>query len=266
MKFVKLNLKTSRDPKHAIQWNMIIDNIEDLKAYHNLEATLNAEAFLDLGKTKRAGHLGDDNPRMLVIDSLLKIKAHRQDGEKTYPIIEVAKLTDQKYLSMLRLLSNGETIRVNKAGGYCTLDGFLETWGGEIIETIEKDDIGFPIDEEVIKCDTLILENSFNFYAGNDFKKELKILLGEKVGTIGVINSLRTIDKAYIIKALLNAKNVYISTQLLDDKQLDDFMTLFSNLPSKTVFLRMFGDKIEQLKAHPLFEVNNNIHKIVFFN
>lgn len=260
MKFVKIRIKDIKK-EVTIQWQMVIDNMEDLNKYHHLDATLNAQALIALPKTKAMQHI--DNPRMAAIDTMLEIASYSE--EKKYPIIEVARLTDMKYAAMVSFMRTRGALRVAMGGGFCGLQDYLKTWNGEILETIEKDDLGFPVDDKVVKCDTLVLENSFyRDELGEYTRKEIQKAVGDNVGVIGFIHGLTAVDISYVFKAIMNAKNVYISSQLLDDQQLDGFMELFTKVPRKNIYLDMYAKTIAKLKAHKLFETNNNIHKIIF--
>ena len=128
-KFKKLLLKNVPQGngiyKDEIQWVLHIDNQEELLKYHTLDAALNMESFINMGRNKDGNiltsHIGPVDTRT---QSLTNYIAHKSmtvpDGEKWYPIIEIVNITDKKYLGMLKLLKMGYSLRVNEAGGYCS--------------------------------------------------------------------------------------------------------------------------------------------------
>lgn len=252
------------------EWAMVIDNEIDLKKYHSLDASLHMEALLNMGKNSKDGkiqtdHLGGGSPKEIAIGTWLKCRQlTAKEGEKIYPLIEIALMVDKKYLGMLKHISTDGAIRINKSGGWCSLRSFIETWDAEILEEIDKDSIGFPVSDDVIKADTLILENSLPDYCGRWHEQQCKEFLKEEAGIVKIIYGLKEVDTSYVEKCIINAKNIFTSTELQDENQLNEFMTLFSKLPRKNIYLDINKRNVDKIKSHSLFETNNSIHNIQF--
>lgn len=248
MKFIKLRLHNVPQKGTVEEWRMVIDNLPDLEKYHDLDAYLHATALVDVEGSKHhaISHRG------IAIAQMIESK------HAGSPISIVANLTDGKYLGMERQILKGNTLTISNGGSWCLLDGYISTWNAEVLATIEKDDIGFPVDEDVINADTIILENSDRSIPF----KNLYNIVGE--GTVAAICNLKQIDLSYVIKAINNCKNVFIESQLIDDNQIDDFMKLFSTVKRKKIYLSLTEGGKEKIKSHPLFEKNSEIHNIVF--
>lgn len=262
--FAKPNIKDDLD-----RWCLVIDNEEDLKAYHEVDAYANMETFMSLEREKdgsiRTSHVGAASTRAISMVRVLGAKQScLEEGEKMYPIIEVAKYTDQKYLAMYRHIKIHGAIQINPAGGWCGLQGFIKTWDAEILEEIEKKSAGFPVEDEVLKADTLVLENAHPDYFGSNSEWSAKKLVPD-CGSVKTIYHLREVDTDYVFKCVENCKNVFISTELQNEKQLDTFIYMFSKVTSKkNIYLQMSKENEEKVKAHPLFSKIN--HHITFLN
>lgn len=268
-KFIKLKLNDIPDKSEAIQWRLIIDNIADLDNYHSLNATLNMEAFMTMERNDNGrialSHTGAAPTRHLVIQRLLNLAIDTTPiGEKVYPIIEVAKMSDAKTNGMLKYITTIGAIQVNEAGGYCGLDDFIKTWDAEILETIEKLDYAFPLTNIVLSADTIILENSPKNFSSSIEKRVQKEISDS--GVIKTIYNLREIDSAYLIKCIGNCRNVIIETQAQSKQQVNLFMQLFQHVASKNIYLYVSKDVENRIKNHADFNINNNTHKIIFNN
>lgn len=254
-KFIKLKIKD------VTQWRLVIDNYTDLQNYHELEVENNFHAFLSLNRKGNELVL-PENPTIRAI-GLQRILDARitscPKGEKMYPFIEVAEITDSKLISMSKAI-NISPIQVNEAGGYCFLDSFIKTWDAEVLEEIEKKDFGFPIEDEILKTNTIILENS-----PTEKNSLLEGIIKEKIENIGVVKTifnLKNIDIDYVFKCLQITSNIIIESQLMDDNQIDSFMKLFLNLEPKNIYLFLNEENVAKIKSHCLFVKNNNLHKI----
>lgn len=270
-KFIKLKLNgLPNDATPDIQWRMVIDNLDDLNKYHSLNATLNMEAFMtmerDSGNNIMLSHTVAAPTRAIVLQRLLhaKINATPED-EQVYPIIEVANITDKKYLGMLKCITTHGAIQMNAAGGYCDLRSFIKTWEAEVLEKIEKPDFGFPVDDAPLKADTIILENSHQDYVGTWFDSTVKKDV-DTLGEVQTIFNLREVDHIYLFKCLSLCKNIVTRTQLQDNNQLNQFMVMFKRLPSKNVYLYVNKEVEGRIRKHEDFVENNYIHNIKFIN
>lgn len=269
MKFCKLLLRDVPKKGDTFQWRLIIDHEEDLAIHHHNEAYAYYNALIGLAKQSDAGelrtdHLGGAETRQIALARLLRCKQETlKEGEKAYPIIETARIVDEKYLAQLRHIRNHGAIKINEAGGWSGLYSFLKTWNGEIIETVEKQTAGFPTDMEALTADTICLENSHPEYAGDYTETKARREFGENAGVVSVIFNLKEMDIDYVIASIKNAKNIYISTQLQDGKQFDAFMKIFASVPKKNIVVEVhnYASK-KQIESHPLFHTVNSIHSI----
>jgi len=265
-KFIKLLLKDIPKVGNEIQWRLVIDDIETLNKYHSLDATLNMEAFMTMEREPNGGdiklsHTGAAPTRAIMLQTYLQAKIMTTPAnEKVYPIIEVASLTDRKYLAMFKYILSHGAIQINPSGGYCGLESFINTWNADILEELEKDDFGFPIEEDIILADTIILENSHPDYASSGEWKANKFVANP--GTIKTIYHLREMDATYVFKCVTACKNVVIESQLLDNSQLDSFIKMFLNVPGKNIYLILSKENEIKIKSHPLYEQANAIHNI----
>ena len=270
MKFLKLKLNGVPESKTGIRisWSLVIDNEQDLMQYHQHDAYCNMQSFISLEREPNGGgiktsHLGAADTRSLSMVRMIHAKQSTlAEGEKMYPIIEVAKITDQKYLSMLKYILNYGAIRINPAGGWCGLSSFISTWNAEILEEVNKDSIGFPTDDDAIQADTIILENAHPEYSG--YVNRLAKDTITNCGTVAAIYNLKEVDKDYVFKCISNCKNVLIQSQLQDESQLESFMQMFQKFNKKNIYLVLDNENQKKVKTHKLFEQLSNIHNIVF--
>lgn len=267
-KFIKFLLKNVPDKGNIQQWRLVIDNEADLKSYHNFDIKCNGEAFLGLERGKDGGivlsHYGMASTRHTVLHQLLQLKLNTlKEGEKMYPIGEVANITNKKYLGMLKCISLFGAIQINEAGGYCDLKSFIKTWDADVLETIEKADFGFPLEDQIMAADTIILENSHPSWNGNYMEGKINNVI-KSPGKVQTIYNLREIDHRYIFKSLSTCKNIVIESQIQDDAQVTDFMRLFSKLQPKNIYLFFSNDNIIKIKQHPLFYENEKLHNLYF--
>lgn len=264
-KFVKIFL-TSNSCKKSV-WMLLIDNEVVLEKFYSHEAHLNITTLMGMEVDNDGhvalGHTGAQSVRAITIQRWLSLKQITANGEKVYPIIEIAKMTDEKYLTMYELIGDGGTILVNSSGGYSDYNGFIKTWDGEILEEIEKPDFGFPVDDDVIKADTIVLENSHRDYKSIDNGLIKRI---PQAGIVAGLYNLKEIDRGYVMKCLENCKNVVIQSTLMDNEQLDGFMKMFTLLSPKQVYLTIYGNGMSKLKLHSLWNTVSNKHTIIFDN
>lgn len=261
-KFINLNIDGE------CQWRLVIDNVNDLEKYHQFNATQNMRAFMGMERDAHGNialsHTGAAPTRQIGLQRLLHNSIMcAPEGTKVYPLIEVAKFTDQKYLSMLKFITNNGAIQMNEAGGYCGLNDFIKTWNAEVVAEIETPGFGFPTSDAAIEADTIILENSCRDYSGSyivsDVKKDVK-----DCGTIETIYSLNEVDSRWLFRCISNCKNVVAATELQDDSQLNSFMTLFGQLKGKNIYLYVSKSVKSMIQKHPEFAKNKELHNIYF--
>lgn len=269
-KFVKLNLHNIPGKGDDIQWRLVIDNLEDLNRYHSLDATLNMEAFMAMEREPNGGpiklsHTGAQPTRQIALQTYIHSKVMTTPvGQKVYPIIEVAQLTDKKYLGMFKYVSQYGAIAINPAGGYCDLSSFIKTWNADILEWVEKDDFGFPVDDAILEADTIILENSHP-----DYKTYGEWQAAKKVPNAGVIKTiyhLREVDRTYVFQSLKGCKNVVIESEIMDAEQLNGFFKMFLNLPRKNVYLFVREENRAKITDHPDYTQATTLHNIQFMD
>lgn len=264
MKYVKL--KISHQGKITEDWHLIIDNAEDLFKYCRIDSELYAQAFVALDRNDNeeypydAAHQGDIRKGVMATMLNLKTKCLKE-GDKMYPIIEVAQFCDKKGQDMLDYIQRMGAIQVNQSGGYCGYDSYVNTWKAEVLQTIEKDDVGFPIDEDILKCDTLILENQDKVYS------KFRDIVKEMTNTVpAVITMLKERDLSWVVRSIKSATTIAFNSQLQDTEQIDKFMALFASLPKKNLIISCYEHDKSKLTKHPLFEKNKNLHNIQFIH
>lgn len=262
-KFIKISFNQAKNEEYEVQWRKVIETKEELDEYHSMNARNTFETFLTLDRDESGEFIGetDDTKRL---GQFLNSKVFSlKEGELINPMVEVANLCDDKYFAILNYIENYGAIQMNEAGGWSGIDGFLKTWNAKIIERKETSGGGFPIDDEIEKVDILILENSIEENSDNQIEKAKKYLNSSSIKTL---YSLKDIDKDYLVKSILSANKIWLSSQLQSEQQINEFMELFSKLPEKNIYLNLDEDNVLKIKSHKLFETNNAIHKINFVN
>lgn len=272
MKFFLIKLQgvpKKEDNGESEHWRLIIDNKEDLDVYHNQEARSYANALLSMATNSDSGqiettHIRGAATKEIVLARWLNLRQQTaKESEKIYPLFEMTSLVDRKYLSQLKYISNHGAIQINTAGGWCDLDGFLKTWDGEIKREIFKETCAFPTSDWALTADTICLENSHPDYGGIYLKQSARGEFGVDAGTIEVIYNLREVDTDWIKKSVLNAKNIYISTQVQDSNQLDLFMYMFENMPRKNIFIQVYKQQEKgTITSHSKYAKVNEMHNI----
>ncbi len=251
MKFIKIKIKDT------VQWRLVIDNQEDVFAYNKVETEENFRAYLNYNN-----HEIKEGTREHTIKKLIDINIEAlKYGEEKSPILILSEIQNKKIEGMLKCIKLDD-ICVNKAGGYCLLNSFLETHNAEIIETIVKKDIGFPNDDYPISSDLIILEN--DKVVDNLFLSELKTnnILTDSTKYISFTN-LKLQDRTYVFKCIEKTKSIATQTQLMDIEQVDAFINQFVFLKDKKNIYIKTEDNM-YLINHPAYNVLLNQHTITF--
>jgi hypothetical protein len=280
-KFIKLKLKnvpksrsisaeTVSDDFYSFSWKLVLDNRDDFFKWAEYDAEASAHAFLSLaGKNSNSKgdytHLGGLSDREAGLATGIKLAAHAADGKKIYPMIEAAKMNDLKQAAMLGQIMAGTTICIHENGvGWCVLESFIKTWDAEIVEELEKEGFAFPVDNEELKAETIVLENA----PKEDWRykyilERVKQRISDTL-SIGFIFSLKETDERYVFKAMNNAKNIYIESEFEDEKQISSVAKALMNMPEmKTLYINASKTATERLKSHKDFDMVSAKHKII---
>ena len=267
-RFVKLKLKElpKSEKEYDIRWTLVIDNKSDLDKYHEIDAHANMEMFLNIERDDdgdiKLSHTAAAPTRGIAIQRMLQAKImSTPEGETIYPIIEVANYTDKKYLSMLKYITEHGAIQINSTGGYCGLQSFINTWDAEVLEDIEKDSFGLPVEDAVFDADTVILENSHKDYTSieDSAKRHIK-----NPGVVRAIYNLMEVDKSYILKCLSHCNNVFIRSELQNDKQVNEFSEMFCLVSKKNIYLQLSEEGQLKIKSLKIFKTLSVKHNIIF--
>jgi len=264
MKYVKLLLNIP-DGKGNInqktEWSLVIDNLGDLLKYARLDTKLTMSAYMRITlKSDKSGFevAHENDKRVATIATLLNIKlASLSDNEKMYPLLEVACMLDLKTKGMFDYITNYGAIRINEVGGYCGLDQYIKIWNCKILETIDKEDVGFPIEKEALNAEVLILENQDK--VSKSFKDKIKEITKCEPQ---LITFLKEKDQSWIIKSIMNANTIAFTSTLTDKEQIDKFMKLFLNLPKKKIIIKTY--QMDDLLNHPSWNEIKSKHEINF--
>jgi hypothetical protein len=268
MKYVKilLNIPDGRGGiKQTREWNLVIETIGDLLKYAEVNAEIAYNAlFRTTLKPDNSGfevsHI--DDHRQQQVATFLNIKiASLKEGDKMHPIVELAKVLDLKTKGMLNLIQNYGPVRVNEVGGYCGLQDYIMTWNGEILETIEKEDVGFPIEKEALNADSLILENQGNI--NQSLYISVESITGHKPKAITLMKEK---DQNWVIESITNANTIAFESTFTDTEQIDNFMKLFLSMPKKRIIIKTYNSYKPVLTSHKLWEANNAKHEIIFLD
>lgn len=173
----------------------------------------------------------------------------------------------QKIGNFLKMIQNGNPVRVNHMGGYCALDDFFKVdarYEIEDLKIVQKylitgrfDAVQFTVEE--IKMENLVIENER--FLSKEFSVALK---GE--GCIQYVNTfmftefkLKTLpyEKQDYVKMFMQAvqnglKNIFAETTMQDQAQIEDLKQVLeyvmSKNPDKTLTVTIYltdlqGDK-----------------------
>lgn len=257
-KFVKIQLNPIHEQDRKQVWRLIIDNEADLFRYAKLDNNLNTTAYITQNM--------DTHPRgrAMNMNSLLKVRTIFKTGIIN-PLVELNGIFKMKIEGMLKSIRENKVLCINYEGGYCFLDGFLESHHGVILETIEKSDLGFPIEDEVINADVLVLEND-NTHVSYKISQYFK---QNNITEYKVILSLKETDMNYVVKAIKNANTVALHSEFNDTEQVNSFMNLFLNLGRKNIIISTYetyhlGQGFDIITNHPLYNQCAEKHNITF--
>lgn len=263
MKFVKLRLTVPDGHggrKDVEEWRCVISQVHDLLLFANFEAELFARAFLQLERMKNgsfeAAHAQDKKVGALA--TMLNLRRNRlKEGETFDPLIETVNIHDRKIKGMMKVLELGQTLCVHQNGSFCDLESFLSIWNGEIIATIEKDEQGFPVEIDVLKSVTLILENQ-----DRPHSKLVDIVSKRTESKPGIITNLKEKDSGWVIKSMMNANTLAFSSTFRDQKQVIDFLNVFGKMPRKHIIIGYFGEDVKKLTDHPSYNEVASKHSV----
>jgi hypothetical protein len=266
MKYVKL-LCTFPDgrggKRQSTEWNLVIETIGDLMKYAEVNTELAVKAlFRAERKPDNSGyevvHIDDHRQQQVATFMNIKIAA-LHEGEYLHPFNELTRVLDLKTRGMLKTLQTCGAVRVNELGGYCGLQDYLMTWNGQILETIEKDDVGFPIEADVLAAEVLVLENQHN--VGSNLIEAVQKITGCKPQFITLMKEK---DQEWVLKCIKKAKTIAFESIFQDTDQLDGFMYFFSKLPRKRIIIKVADYHKHKLTDHPLYADNSKFHEIIF--
>jgi hypothetical protein len=266
MKYVKLllNIPDGRGGKRqSIEWNLVIETIGDLLKYAEVNAELAVKAlFRTERKPDNSGFevMHIDDHRQQQVATLLNIKiANLNEGEYLHPFNELTRVLDLKTRGMFNYIQKFGAVRVNEGGGFCGLQDYLMTWNGEILETIEKEDVGFPIEAVTLNAEVLIIENQHNI--NKALSDAVEAITGCKPQVITMMNEK---DQSWVIQSITNAQTIAFESTFRDEQQLDKFMKLFLSLPKKRIIIKTYPLYKNLLLTHRLWSKNNHKHEVIF--
>lgn len=266
MRYEKLRLNIPGAIESVENWYLILSNWPDLLKYAEIDAELDMQAMLHLEKSGNedwvfdTGHAGDN--RQKKVGTMLNLRAlSAKEGEKLYPIIELGKQLDAKTQGMFKTIQRYGAICVNVSGGYCPYNHFKQIWKAEIVDVVEKEDVGFPIEKAALSCETIIIENQDDVYSGM-----VRAVEKETRTKAVVISNLKEKDRTWVGKSLANAKNIALMSHFQDHHQVDAFMSMFTKLPKKNVLIFCSARRRSRLTNHRLWDDNNSRHNIKFFD
>jgi hypothetical protein len=152
------------------------------------------------------------------------------------PVMITARILDKKFDAMYRNVEKLGRLKISRNGGWCELDGYLEQWGGIILETRVKDNPGFPADEELPVFDILSIENS-----PYKTKMEDLAIFGVNSGVIYTITNLQETDSDYVIENIKKAKTRYISSQFTSPDEIQKYANILSSMGAKKILIHPIG-------------------------
>jgi len=256
MLFQKLKIKEEK-------WYLILKTIEDVETYMKVDASLIFQALRALPESYTKSHL--EGSREIVLHTMLQCETYLlKADEKLSPFKTAGRLIQNKVEGMLSMIAKGNSVLVQEGGGYCSYEGFFETWNFEVVDEIESDKPYFPTNIEPQETELLFLENServpVQFF--NDVWKQVVERNWKYGKDVYKLQGLKLKDPAFMVAMITKAKRIAFESQLADDAQINNLFKLFSTLPQKHIIIRTpYKDK---LSNHSLFEKCSNIHTIEF--
>jgi hypothetical protein len=290
MLFRKLRIESSPGQIGPVErWYLILQTPEDVLKYNEIETELMTNALISLPASITRSHL--EGSRESVINTMLQTRAmNLKEGEKLYPIIELAKLINGKAETMLKLLSMGKTVLVQQSAGYCDYESFADIWKVTIVDEVEKDTCYFPTDKEPIETDLLYIENGErvpvdfereidkivannwhndrswkSFRDTHDTQKYNYPLTEDEIKNKKIrykLTHLKLRDPKFVSSMIEKAKVIAVETQLVDSIQIDRMMKLFALLKGKTLYIKT--PHKEDLTNHELWSECNSRHTVNF--
>ena len=249
--FRKLRIKDHQGTTDS--WTMILNSVEAVVKYMDIDSTLMTEAYFSLSRNKEFRHYGA--PRENTIGQLIDVKINA--GVSFKPFTIVSDLISSKSENMLNMVLSGQEVRVNAVGGYSDYASFAKIWNPIVLKEIKKETSYFPSDTDFIKTEYLFLENAECIDFCFRYSKEL-----EKVSykNCEYITILKEKDPEFVKLSIINSDNICIKSNLQDSTQLDNFMNLFNNIERKTLYLDVFRDVLE---SHELYNEVSKKHNII---
>jgi len=254
MKFQQIIFPKSQNTETF--WQLVIDNVDDLYKYLKLDSHLYAEALI-------GGSGSEYNEISLRADTLKRLNDFASlstpVGELVYPTTVMDNHVNKKGQAMFKAIQEGNVVHVNKAGGWNY--GFNDAI---ILQTIVKEDVQFPVDNQVRKASLLILENGSKGHEAELLETLNVILSNEVMKDMYTLYQLNLLDPKFVFESIVEAESIALETQALNLDQIERYMQLFSQLPTrKNVYI-----KTENINAFlgfwGLWEKNNEKHNIQF--
>ncbi len=254
MKFIKIHIPADNINPESIQWRLLLETVEDVLIYQGCDIERMTMALLYDTTDK------DDPKTVKLKDSIQTLCMGRtaNNGKGEIPIFKLAEVIDRKTAGMIRMITeHGYTLMVNEAGGYTTLDT-LTTWKATVLETLQKSDLGFPVDNDVLKSEFLILENQDTMpFAVAEYIKE------NQIGNYAVLNNVVRKDLAYVVGCINNAKTIAIQSEFDSPEQIELYMRAFAGSGVKEDRkIIIFTINPERITEHHLYAYNDFKHDI----
>ncbi len=250
-------------------WVLILQTKEDVLKYMKLDSEQYA---LSLRSMRREDKDKNGNPqsnvrldhlssnRETVLATYISYKVLSEETERDiYPFEILDHIVIGKTKTLLKFVENFE-IQIAENGSWCAHKTFLDIHNPEIITTIEKDSVIFPIDIEPYKSKILILENGTSIE--NEIYRYAESLSSNSLDKRS-ITQLKEKDSSWVIKCIQNCEKVVLQTNAVDSIQLDNFMQLFLKMNPKEIHIRT--NNRSTIENHSLYKENFKRHQIKFF-
>ncbi len=250
--FKKIRIPNSPDKVNE-SWSLILNSIDAVQAYMQNDARLFGEAFMSLPTNLTKSHLSAPRERVLNIAIQTQGIRNNEFNEKKTGLDVISNIVDGKFRNMIKMVMDGNVVKINHVGGYCDYAGFMRVWDeAEVVQEIHSNELIWPNEKEPIKAEYLFLENAERV----DVVFQNSVLKDKcyTTGLTGKIETLKEKDPIFVIGSITNCPNICIKSALLDEAQFD--------ISGKTLHLDVPEDK---LKKHELYEEVSQKHNIIFY-
>ncbi|AFF28033.1 gp35 [Sphingomonas phage PAU] len=266
MKFIKVKHNSRFCKEHSTpdSWKLILTEHSDYLSYREMSERREIQSFLQAPWSDRElSHASDSTCKKKM---MIKIIAE----SRGISLIEALTVTlESKYETIKSMIEYGKSVLVNETGSYSDMDSYFDIHECEIVKTLESEGIVFPVNDsfDPLNNESILLENHERTERSESglarrFDEYFKCEVPED---LGLIFDLRNRDREWLLRSIMNSKNIYTSTTAQDFKQITDLYNQLKELrvSDKTLHICVHGSNAKK-KIEELFE-NEVYNKVIIY-